>query len=520
MRGPKRDIQDLERFEEILSVLVREEAGYILDRLDLEDRLPVAKRLTAKRQTQPGPERLRKTIEELGTTFIKFGQILAERPDIIPERYAEELQKLQDSAPPFPEEKAKSIVDEEVGLDRFSSFEEEPLAAASVAQVHRAELEGKDVVVKIRRPGVREQVDEDLDILMFLARRAEKHFKDLERMGFSQMVKEFARWTRNELDLERELKNAQIFRENLKDEEDLYVPEVYPEFSTSKVLVMEYVEGVKCTNTEKMREMEIDAEELATTAVRAGMKQVIDDGFFHADPHPSNFLIQEDGTMVYLDFGMMGEIPKHLRDSIDLVLIHALKEDSEKVLDLLKDIGTTGEDPDFEAIKHEIDRKILEVRNSSIGEASISRKLLELMVSCGRNGLYLPTTIALMGKNLVTMEGIGLTICPDFKPTGEYKEYGKELLAEKNDPEEMAEDIMLDVAENHDLVTRPASKMRELLESAGESKTIIEKTEQRSSLPEVLIASSTILLAASLLDHRFLYVGLAELLLGIHLYRS
>ncbi|MFB6191056.1 MAG: ABC1 kinase family protein [Candidatus Nanohaloarchaea archaeon] len=520
MRKPKRDIQDIERFEEILSVLVREEAGYILDRLDLEDRLPVAKRLTAKRQAQPGPERLRQTIEELGTTFIKFGQIMAERPDIVPERYAQELQKLQDSAPPFPAEKAKEIVEAEVGLEEFDSFEEEPIAAASIAQVHRAELDGEEVVVKIRRPGMKKQVEKDLDILVFLARRAEKHSDNLEKMGFVELVEEFSRWTRNELDLGRELKNAQIFRENLKDEDKLYVPEVYPEYSTSEVLVMEYVDGVKCTDRQEMEELDIDTEELANTAVRAGMKQVVKDGFFHADPHPSNFLLRGDGTMVYLDFGMMGEVPKHLRDSIDLLLIHAMKEDSRKVLDVLKEMGTLSEDPELETIKHEIDRKILEMRNSSIGDTSISRKLLELIWTCGRNGLYLPTSIALMGKNLVTMEGIGMTICPGFEPSDEYRDYGKKLLMEKNDPEEIAEDVMLDIAENRDIVTRPATFLREKMRDGTGGQKVVKKVKKRDPLPTALVASSTLLMAGGLLDPLLFYAGIGELGLGIYLHRK
>lgn len=367
---------------------------------------------------------------------------------------------------------------------------------------------------------MKKQVEKDLDILVFLARRAEKHSDNLEKMGLVELVEEFSRWTRNELDLGRELKNAQIFRENLKEEDKLYVPEVYPEYSTSEVLVMEYVDGVKCTDRQEIEELDIDAEELANTAVRAGMKQVVKDGFFHADPHPSNFLLREDGTMVYLNFGIMGEVPKHLRDSIDLLLIHAMKEDSRKVLDVLKEMGTLSEDTDLETIKHEIERKILEMRNSSIGDTSISRKLLELMWTCGRNGLYLPTSIALMGKNLVTMEGIGMTVCPGFEPSDEYKVYGKKLLMEKNNPEEMAEDVMLDVAENRDIVTRPATFLREKMRGGTRDQKVVKKVKKRDPLPTALVASSTLLMAGGLLDPLLFYAGIGELGLGIYLHRK
>lgn len=521
MHNPKREIEDLERFKEIAEIIVEEQAGYILDKLDLEDRLPLVKRITAKRQTKPAPERLRETIEELGTTFIKFGQIMAERPDIVPPKYAEELQKLQDDAPSFDSKKAKQIVDEEVGLDSFSDFSDEPMAAASIAQVHKAELNGEDVVVKIRRPGVKEELEEDLDILIFIAEKAEKHSNKFQSIRTVKMVKEFARWTRNELDLEKEAQNARIFKENLDDQEKVYVPDVYPEYSTKKVLVMEYVEGVKATEKEKLNKMDINGEELADTAIKTGMKQIIVDGFFHADPHPSNFLIQEEGRFVYLDFGMMGQIPKEMREKIDLMMIHTMKENSDKVMEIIEDIGYVEAGADLETIKQEIDRKVMALRNSKLSENSISRELLDLMILAGKNGLHLPTSITLMGKNLITMEGIGMKLCPDFQPSEKYSEYGKELLKEKNDPEELAEDFMLDVVENKELITRPTSKIKEMIEEKKESPIIQqESSDKKSSLPSALILSSAFLIAASSFNPNFLYIGVAELLLGVYLYHE
>lgn len=512
MKTLKRDVEDLERFEQIVKITSRQGFGLLLDRINL---------VHTNKNNVPGPERLRETIERLGPTFIKFGQIMAERPDIIPKEYTEELQKLQDSAPPFDLEEARSIIDEEVGLDRFRNVEEEPLAAASIAQVHRATLEnGDDVVVKVRRPRIKPEMEKDLDILLYLSKKAEKHSDRLGSVRIHRIAEEFANWTRNELNLEREAQNAQIFRNNLESEEDIDVPRVYPELTTEKVLVMEYVDGVKCTDAEKLEEYGIDSEDLARTAIKAGMKQVVSDGFFHADPHPSNFLVQKDGTFTYLDFGMMGEIQKDLRDKIALILLYALDEDADKVLQVLTEVGYTEEDADLERIEEIINHKIIKLRNSTISQTSISRELLDLIVKSGRNGLHLPTSMTLMGKNLLTVEGIGLTICPDFAPTEEYERLGKKLLAENNKPEQLFQEAMLDVFENKDFLTSPITNIKNSMQSNSSNriKPNIENSIEFETLPAVLILSSTALIAGSILEPQLLYIGLAELAAGIILH--
>ncbi len=512
MNPIKKEIEDLERFEEIVGILSRQGFGFFLGKLGITRK---------HRKKKPSPERLRETIEELGPTFVKFGQIMGERPDIVPEKYIEELQKLQDDAPRFDSGTAMEIVEEEIGTEEFERIEDEPIAAASLAQVHRARLDsGEDVIIKIRRPGIKDQIEKDLEILRYLSNQAEKHFESMHDIRIGKLVQEFSTWTRNELDFEREASNAQIFKNNLRDEEKLEVPEVYPDLTTEKVLVMEYVDGIKCTETEKMKELDIDTEELAETTIRAGFRQVVMDGFFHADPHPSNFLLKGDGTIVYLDFGMMGQISKKYRDKIDLFFIYALNEDSEKVLDILTDIGWTEDDADLEIIEEKIDEKVLRIKNSKIKQASISQEFLDLFFYAGRHGLHLPLSFTLMGKNLLTLEGIGLTLCPDFRPTEEYQEVGEELLREKNSPEKLADEAFLDMMANKDLIARPASSFRELVSrEQKEDGSATETTIEIKLLPAALILSSALLFMASYFRTELLYIGLFELILGLYFHQ-
>ena len=256
----KQEIADAERFEEILNILAENEASHLIRKLGLSDHLPVKHR---HKKEKPSPERLREIMEELGPTFVKFGQIMAQRPDIVPENYIDELEKLEGDVKPFSSQKAKTIVDNEIDLDTFDEFNEEPIAAASIAQVHKAWIDGEKVAVKIRRPGIKEKMRTDIDLMKYMAAKGEKHSKKLEKMHISDIIDEFANWTLDELDLEQEASNAEAFQKNLEDEKNLKVPDVYPENTTEKVLVMEFVEGVKCTNKEEMDKLDIDREKVA-----------------------------------------------------------------------------------------------------------------------------------------------------------------------------------------------------------------------------------------------------------------
>lgn len=521
MRNPKRELEDFQRFEQILKILTNEGFGFILDELEMQKHVPLATRImNNKRETRP--ERLRETLEQLGTTFIKLGQILAERPDMIPEEYAEELQNLQDSAPSFEPSKAKEIVENEIGFDQFEEFQKEPIAAASIAQVHKAKLEnGEKVIVKIRRPGIKEQVKKDLEIINYIAKEGEKHSSSFQKMDVLKFVNEFSKWTEQELNMEKECMNAQVFKENMENVEKVKIPEVYPELTTEKVLVMEYVEGIKCTETEKLKQLDINEKKIAKTAIKTGLRQSMLDGFFHADPHPSNFLISKEGDIIYLDFGMMGKIGKEKSEKLGLMLLYMIREDVKSMMDCLEEIGSKTEKYDREEARKLVEEKVLILKNSTLKQHSITKQMFDLFVELANEGLHMPSNLALMGKSLVTMEGIGLTIYPDFKITGEYERMVEKTLKEKNSPEEMSKDLAIDIIKNKDLITKLPTKLNRKLESENETGTRIEKHPTNIYLmPAALIISSGILIAGSIFSRFFLYLGLIELGYGIYLQRN
>lgn len=523
MRRLERDIDDVKRFEEILQILFEEGFGLFLSKVNLLSHVPLMKRVSQPKKRVPPPERVRKTFERLGPTFIKFGQMLAQRPDIVPQEYVEELEKLEDDVPAFDSDVARQIVKEEIGPinEVFQHFGTEPIAAASIAQVHKATLKnGDEVVVKIRRPGIKKEMEEDLDILLFLAKRGEKHFSRLRRMRIQAYVREFANWTHDELDLEKEGRNARIMADNLQDESRVKIPHIYTEHTTEQVLVMEYVDGVKCNNVEALKELEISGKDIAETAIRAGIKQTIRDGFFHADPHPSNFLVNEDGELIFLDFGMMGKFSLTTRRNLGLLFLHAANEDIDAAVDTVKRMAVLEPDADLEGLKEDIEESLLLLRNSTLEEHSVTKALLEIAIRASQRGVHMPPSLAIMGKSMLTMEGIGLTIYPDFRLTDEFAKIVRHILWEMNDPRQMFKTLMIDMIENRDLLVRMPSQISNVLDNMNRgSTTIIDSTSKNAGttlLIGALILSATLIFLQVLPQEELLYVAVAEILIAVY----
>ncbi|QKQ97940.1 hypothetical protein GKQ38_00175 [Candidatus Nanohaloarchaea archaeon] len=510
-------VEDVERFDEIITIMAEQGLGIFLDEIDMLDRVPITKKFSRKKV--PPPERLRETFEQLGPTFIKFGQIMAERPDIVPEEYTEELQKLQDDVPGFDSEKAREIVDEEIGLEKFENFEEEHIAAASIAQVHRATLEdGSDVVVKIRRPGIKEEVSRDLEILEFLAHRGVKNSSFLEDIQLLRAVKEFSRWTRQELNLKKEARNGELLAENLSDEDNIKIPDIYTEMTTEKAMVMEYVDGVKSSDTEALKNMEIDNEKLAGTAIRSSLKQILRDGFFHADPHPSNFLVREDGTLIMIDFGMMGNLSKDTRENMALMILHSLREDVDKAFEDLKRMGHVQDDADEEALKAELEEKILLIQNANLEEVSFTGQFLDMTIQASRHGVIMPQSLVLMGKSMVTMEGIGMAVAPEYEINDEFRDTIKQILRDDFQPEKLMEELSLDIVENRDLITELPSKLNELTEQKETEVHVENQQNDSRTLEAGLIISSAFLLTQG--RKELIALGALEMLFAAYLFHT
>ncbi|WP_414836863.1 ABC1 kinase family protein [Candidatus Nanohalococcus occultus] len=519
MNRISKDIEDIERLEEIVEEVAHHGFNILIKKLDLESHLHFHYRVMSSDVN--GPEEFRELLEELGTVFIKLGQILAERPDLVPENYRKELEKLEYDVEKIDYSRIEEIIEEEIGLEKFDSIDEEPLASASIAQVHRAKYNGEDVVLKVRKPGIKEVVERDLDILEKCADYGGKHIGKMKSMSVLKFVKEFSGWTRQELDFEREAENAKLFKENTADDEKIKVPEVYGEVSTKKVLTLEYVEGVKCTDLEKLEELDIDTEEIAATAVRAGMKQSIRDGFYHADPHPSNFLITEEGELVYLDFGMMGSISQDQSRKLGLMLLYLIRENSSDIVDVMEDLGTVSNDYNRAGVEQVVEQKTRVLSNSSLKQVSVTKEMFDLFVKASENGLQMPSSLTLMGKSLVTTEGIGLTICPDFRITDEYEETAEDLLKQQNSPEDIAKDFSIDLIKNKDLIAKLPSKINRALKTEQKQpvKVIQEDNSNDHIMPAALLIGATVLFYQVLPAEQMAVIGALEMLAAVYLLR-
>ncbi|KKR78018.1 MAG: ubiquinone biosynthesis protein UbiB, partial [Candidatus Nomurabacteria bacterium GW2011_GWA2_40_9] len=296
----KKEVRDLNRFRQILLVLFEEGFGYLLDRTRLKREIPLKSRIKQKQAKKKTPPevRLRLTLERLGPTFIKLGQLLSIRPDLLPKEYIKELGKLQDKVKEFPFELVEKEIKKEFGKDIsgiFSSFDKKPIASASISQVHKARLKtGEIVAVKIQRPKVREIMETDIDIMFHIARTIEKYMPELRKYGLVRIVEEFSKWTNDELNFKIEARNAKRFRKNFSGSRIVRIPKIYDDYTRERIIVMEFIDGIELHNVEEIKRKKLDFDKIIKNGFDVILTSVFVHGFFHADPHPGNILVMKN----------------------------------------------------------------------------------------------------------------------------------------------------------------------------------------------------------------------------------
>lgn len=485
MKEIKRDFEDLKRSAEVSGILTKNGLALLKDRFH-----------SKRPREDVTASRLRKTFEDLGPAFVKFGQLMSERPDLVPQEYIDELSKLQDHSPEFSSDKARQIVDREIGLERLDGFEEEPIASASIAQVHKASINGKEVILKIRRPGIKEKIQRDFDIIRYLAGKSAKYSTFLRDIDVESSAEQFENWTKQELNLQREMYNAVTLAQNLKDNNRVRIPEVYPDFTTERVLAMEYIEAFKIGDDEKIDQYGLDRHELALTGVEIGINQIVRDGFFHADAHESNFLIDKEGRIIMLDFGMMGSITEKTQRQLALLFLYIAREDVDGCVDIILEMGEVGERTDIEKFREDIEREIMTLKNSNAQQQTVSHMTLSLIEKAGKNRVKMPHSIVIVGKSMVTLEGIILKIYPEMDLREEYSKRMKKILKEKNRPREIKEKFSDDLEKNKGLITKSPSYFQEFFETeeAFTEHTVNMYNSKLKVLGLSLIVSSILLL--------------------------
>lgn len=370
------------------------------------------------RRHDPREVRLRQAIEELGATFIKFGQALSTRMDVLPDEIGREMKKLQDAVPPFPFEQVKEIVERNLGgpLRQFYTvFDSKPVASASIAQVHWATTrEGRQVAVKVRRPRVAEVVEDDIRVLMALADLVEEYIPEWQRFRARKVVEEFADTIRSEMDFRVEASRAQQFRQNFQGDPLLKVPEVIWNLSTPEVLTMEWVSGLPIDELATHPELHLDPLHVARNIITVFFKQVFRDGYFHADQHPGNIFVQNDGTIVMLDFGIVGHISLQTRIWLAEMLAGFLNHDYHKVARAHLDAGYVPPDTNMDAFEDAC-RQIGEpIFGQPLKEISIAHLLEQLFQVTERFQMEVQPQLLLLQKTMLTLEGVGRELGPDL----------------------------------------------------------------------------------------------------------
>ncbi|KKU42966.1 MAG: hypothetical protein UX56_C0001G0001, partial [Candidatus Azambacteria bacterium GW2011_GWD2_46_48] len=422
----KSKIEDLNRLRQIITVFFEAGFGFIIDRLRLRYLVPLRLRLSqrfkrlkapAKPEIKPPQVRLRESFEKLGPSFMKLGQILSLRPDLVGFEYAKELEKLQSRAATFSFEQVEKIIQKEFGRpigELFKSFEKKAFAAASLAQVHRAVLkDGTQAAVKVQRPNVEETIKKDIHILFFLAFLLEKYIPESKPLRPTQVVKEFAAWTMRELDFKVEATNTERFRYNLKDEPDIKIPKVYWDLTSQKVLTMEFVDGVKLDEEERLAKMKLSRELLARNAVKVLLKQFLIDGFFHADPHPGNFFVLKNNIICLHDFGMVGYVSPEMRSEMVSYFMSFINQDMENSLKHLLDVAEVREGSDVEGFKQEVS-SILSAWFYSPAKESIATSFFKAISASVKYNIVFPSNLVLLGKAMLATEAMAKRFYPKF----------------------------------------------------------------------------------------------------------
>lgn len=445
-----RTYRHLNRYRHILAVLLKHGFGGVVESLKIDQYLEVGLQLISKKRTpreEPltRPQRLRMALEELGPTYIKLGQVLSTRPDLIPVEFTDELSKLQDSVPPFPFADAEIIIQRELGApssDVFDHIDIEPAASASIGQVHRARLKnGEEAAVKIQRPGIRAVIEVDLEIMLHLATLAERHVEELALHKPVTIVEEFARTLEKEIDFRIEAANIDRIAQGFLNDPTVYIPAVFREFSAAGILTTEYVEGIKISNIGELDAAGYDRRLLCSRGADIVLKQVFHHGFFHADPHPGNIFALPGNVICLLDFGMVGVVDRQTRELFVELVDSVVRRNESRAAQVLLQLTSWEQQPDLRLMERELSDFMGRHLYRPLKDIEVGKLLHDLLEIATRFRLRLPPDIFLMLKAISTVEAVGRMLDPEFDMIAKAAPFIEQVLMSRFKPQRVAEDV-------------------------------------------------------------------------------
>ena len=431
----------LSRFDEIIKVFRKYDFDKVLGQTTRNKISPFRSDADNKELLKEDfPERLRLMFQELGTTFIKFGQLLASRPDLVGERISEELSQLHDDNPPVSFEEIKEMIETQLGgniEDLFEEFSENALATASIAQVHEAKLHtGERVAVKVQKANVEEIVETDLSIMKFIANESDRFNTSFKHLTLPAVLHEFDKSIHKEMDFDNELMNIRHLSDNFKYNDKIIVPTTYPDYSNEKVLTMEYVEGVKLSEVIAGDDPKYNKILIADRIVRSYFQQLFIDGFFHADPHPGNIFVTDDNAICYIDFGMMGVLDEEFRQDLAELMIYFSDRNIDGLINQLIRMDILNEKTDINILKSDLNDLFAKYYGVELSRFNgIIEDLLFLMQ---KFDVRLPNEFVLMARGLSMVENIGLRLDPDIYVVALLKPFARKLMVQRYNPLKMA----------------------------------------------------------------------------------
>lgn len=518
-----RQARHLGRYREITQVLVGHGFGYLVEQLGLASLLSLPRRMLLRAPPTPplsSAVRLRQALVELGPTFVKLGQVLSTRPDMVPPEFVAELDKLQDTVPPFSAELAMQLIEAELGrpIDQlFAQFCQEPLAAASLGQAHAAVLHSGDhVVVKVQRPDIATRVAVDLAIIADLAHLAQERTPFGKQYDLVELAWEFSSTLRAELDYRREAYHAEEFRSNFVDNERVYIPKVYWEYTGPRVLTTERIYGVKINDVTGLDAAGIDRKLLARNALEVIVHEVFVDGYFHADPHPGNFFALQGARVGVVDFGQVGILDQETTRQMLLLLIALADHDANAALRALERIGALPHRSITPVLRRDMQRFMGIFIDRSLADLSARETFDELLALMRRHHLRLPGPLATLIKALVMMEGVGIVLDPDLDVFAIARPYAQRALTEQLSPSAMGERLAENSRQVGEVAAGLPQQVADVLGRINDGELFMQTRElELRRVSTALLRASSRVAVALVMSALILGLGMLTVAIGI-----